>query len=1151
METTDVTDVTELEALAGIFTLSDGVSGFARPGARISLHPRHPRNPRLLPSPFFGLPLFAVVAMVSVTSAGWAADPSALFESRIRPLLAEHCYECHSMEKKQKAGLVLDSKAGWEKGGDSGAPIVPGKPEESLLLKAVRWADKDLRMPPEKAGGKLTDGQIADLEAWIKSGAFDPRLAGATVAAKKSWAEIFAERKQWWSLQPIRPVVPPAGDDPEWSASAVDRFLRAGMKAEGMTPSPKADAPTLIRRATLVLTGLPPSPSEVEAFVAESKNDAGGAYRALVDRLLASPRFGERFARHWLDVVHFTETHGNEWNYDVAYAWRYRDYVIRAFNDDVPYDQFVREHIAGDLIAQPRWNSAGHFNESAMGTAFYHFGEVNHDSCAQFGAIGYEIADTQLDTLTKTFQATTVACARCHDHKLDAVSTKDYHALLGILRSTRSVQRALDGPEVNRDAMGTLRGLKKELRSELAGVWRARTAALDVAKLQALAAAAGDKAPDISSPLHAWFVACRADTTDGNNVEATWRKLAADHAREAAERAEFNRTKFTTLADFREGIAEGWRADGMGLRDGCTPSGDFTVTHEGPNAIKAILPAGVFTFALSDKLNGALRSPTLSRTHGKVSFEVVGGRFSLTHLVFNNCQLNYNHQQSLHHDEWSWLTVAFPEKTDALRPYAELLTFWDNPKFPDPLGTLGKDTENQRGPWEQHAKNPRTWWGVRRVVLHDGPETPKDELSHLARLFAAPAPKSVEEAAARYAAIAGEAVEAFAGNRATDDDVRWLNWTLQSGILPNQADATPRVAELVAKYREVENGISPPTMLPGMADDGPGFAQPVLLRGDFAAPGEPVDRAYVQALTPEGFALGAQGSGRRELAQLMASPDSPLTSRVMVNRIWEWVFGRGLVATPDDFGHLGDRPSHPELLDYLAARFVAEGWSVKKVVRSLVMSRAFQSASAPGAEARQRDPLNVLLSHYSARRVEAEAIRDSILAVSGRLDGKMYGPSIHPYRETADPDKRLFVGPLDGDGRRSIYLKFQLMESARFLSAFNLPGGKVTQGRRDTSNAPTQSLALLNDPFVLAMADHWAGRLVADGCSSVAERVDALFREALGRAPTDTDLENGVASVHRLAATHGVAEADILTSRIVWKDAAHMMFNLKEFIFIP
>ena len=1099
------------------------------------------------------LPLLALAALAAAWASAavvWAAAPdeAAVFESRIRPLLADRCYECHSAAKKQKAGLTLDSKAGWEKGGDSGAPIVPGKPEESLLMKAVRWTDKDLQMPPEKAGGKLSDAEIADLEAWIKGGAYDPRTNAAALPVKKTWAQIYAERLQWWSLQPLHAAAAPPLAGADWPADAVDALLRTRMQAEGVPPAPKADAQTLIRRAALVLTGLPPSPAEVDAFVKGSESDPAAAYAALVDRLLASPHFGERLARHWLDVVRFTETHGNEWNYDVAYAWRYRDYVIRAFNEDVPYDQFVREHIAGDLFAQPRWSRDSGTNESAIGTAFYRFGEVNHDSCTQFGAIGYDIADNQLDTLTKAFQATTVACARCHDHKLDAISTKDYHALLAILRSTREVLHTLDRPEVNRDPMQALQALKTDIRAELAAAWRAEAGTLDAAKLQGLAAAAKGKELDWSNPLRAWAV---AGQPDAGNVAEAWTKLAADYAQESTARADFNRDKFTTLADFRSGIPEGWHADGMGLRDGGCEGGDFAVAPEGSAALKMLLPKGVYTFALSDKLNGALRSPTLRRTRGKVSFETVGGRFSLARVVFNNCQLNYDHQQSLHQDEWSWKTVNFPEESDALHPYAELLTFWDNPKFPDPLGTLGKDVENQRGPWADYAKNPRTWWGVRRIVLHDGPETPKDALASLARLFAGAAPASPDDAAARYAAIAKGVVEAFAAGRATDDDVAWLEWMMRAGILSNRADATPRLAGLIAKYRGVETTLAPPTMMPGMADEGPGFTQPVLTRGDFTKPGEEVSRAYVQALTPAGFTLGPQGSGRAELARLIASPDNPLTARVMVNRIWQWLFGRGLVGSPDDFGHLGERPSNPELLDGLAARFIKEGWSVKKLVRLLVMSRAFQAASAPTAEARERDPQNMLLSHYTARRAEAEVIRDSILAVSGRLDGKLYGPSIHPYRETADPDKRLFIGPLDGDGRRSIYLKFQLMEAPRFLSAFNLPGGKVTQGRRDTSNSPAQSLALMNDPFVLAMADFWAGRIVTDGGTSIADRVDSLFREALGRLPCDSEREDCVAAVRSLAAAYGVDDAGLMESRPVWKDAAHMMFNLKEFIFIP
>ena len=370
--------------------------------------------------------LFATATSMLSNTVVVADERAEFFESRIRPLLINRCYECHSAKTEQNGGLLLDSKAGWELGGDSGTAIVPHDVAASLLIKAVRWDNPDVQMPPKDAGGKLTAAEIADLETWVKSGAFDPRTEVGAAKIRKSWDETFAERRQWWSLQPVTDPPVPEINDIAWSGSAIDRFLRHRMGAEGITPVGLASPETMIRRATLVLTGLPPGPNDVSAFVEASRQDRETAYTQLVDRLLASPQFGERFARHWLDVVRFTETHGNEWNYDVPYAWRYRDYLIRAFNDDVPYNQFVREHIAGDLLATPRHNVSGRFNESVIGTAFYRFGEVNHDSCVLFGSIGYDVVDNQLDTLTKAFQATTVACARCHDHKIDAVSTKDY-----------------------------------------------------------------------------------------------------------------------------------------------------------------------------------------------------------------------------------------------------------------------------------------------------------------------------------------------------------------------------------------------------------------------------------------------------------------------------------------------------------------------------------------------------------------------------------------------------------------------------------------------------------------------------------------------------------------------------------------------------
>src|SRR5262245_12449329 len=385
-----------------------------------------------------------------------ADDPGVdFFEKKVRPVLVEHCYKCHSAEaKKPKGGLLLDSRHGLRQGRHAGPARVPGKPNDSRLVKAVRYQDEALKMPPK---GKLPDAVIADLEAWVTMGAPDPRDKPSSATTAATWEEMLRTRRQWWSLQPVRKSDVPAVRDVAWPDGPVDRFLLAKLEEAGLTPAEPADRRTLVRRLSLVLTGLPPTPEEVEAFV---RDESPTAYEQLVDRLLASPHFGERWARHWMDVVRFSETHGNEWNYEVHHAWRYRDYLIRAFNEDVPYDQLVREHLAGDLLPRPRWNRAEQFNESVIGTAFYRFGEANHDDCIALRQIGFDLADNQLDTLTKAFQATTVACARCHDHKLDAISTRDYHGLLGILRSSRLVSHTIDAPEVNAQPLRRLTALK-------------------------------------------------------------------------------------------------------------------------------------------------------------------------------------------------------------------------------------------------------------------------------------------------------------------------------------------------------------------------------------------------------------------------------------------------------------------------------------------------------------------------------------------------------------------------------------------------------------------------------------------------------------------------------------------------------------------
>jgi len=1113
----------------------------------------------------FGQQMHSIAAEPNATTNRTGDDQAKVefFETKIRPVLIDRCYACHSSKTVLEGNLGLDSQLAIRNGGDRGPVVVPGDAANSLLMQAIRWSDPEIEMPPAEAGNRLSEQQIADFESWINNGAFDPRT-DETAISRKSWDEKFQERLDWWSLRPIERRLLPKNSDTDWNSSSIDSFLRDAMRQQDVVPAQLAEPRTLIRRATLVLTGLPPKPSDVDSFVTEYASEPDKAYAAMIDRLLTSDAFGERFCKHWLDVVRFTETHGNEWNYDVPYAYRYRDYMIRAINSDLPYDQWIREHIAGDLLPHPRWNAQEKFNESAIGTAFYRFGEVNHDSCTQFPIIGYDIVDNQVDTLSKAFLATTVSCARCHDHKLDAISTKDYHAFLGIMRSSRSVQRTINDPDTNQLTFDQLREIKNEVRTELIRVWNRNAEGIQEASIRKALETLKDNPPTIEHPLWTW-IALEKDASDGKELFASWNVKAEEFSKEAKARKEFNTSQFELLYDFRDGIPNGWSKDGLGLREPQSTASDLVVAHEGDAAIKLLLPRGVYTCLLSDKMNGALRSPVLPKSIGKISFEVLGGNFSLARVVCNNCQLNYDLQHSIHHPEWSWVTVNVPIGTDVLYPYAELLTYWDNPKFPDPLGTLGKDTENQRLPFNDHAKNPRTWFGIRRIVAHREAVTPKDDLTYLHRLFDGSAPSDLQQLADRFRRLTHESLERFAEGTSSDDDVRWLDAMLKLNFLENRSSASTALQNKIDHYREVEiHELTLPTTMPGMADEWDGFAQPVLARGDYTKPGETVPRRFLQALDKEGATVVERGSGRAMLAESIANKSNPLTARVMVNRVWHWCFGQGLVLTPDDFGHLGDLPSHPELLDQLSIEFMEEGWSFKKLVRKIVMSRAFRTSSVPSVGAREIDPQNRLLSHYPARRSEAEVIRDSLLAVSGRLDAKLFGPSVHPFREKADTDKRLYTGPIDGDGRRSLYLKVQLMEAPRFLSAFNLPGGKVTQGRRDTSNVPAQSLAMLNDPFVWAMSEQWAKRLLSDGRATIADRIESMFRDALGRPPTDTEKARFVSATIQFAkvlieptipsdsASAGPdLEGTVMASESVWQNMAHAMFNIKEFIYVP
>jgi hypothetical protein len=893
---------------------------------------------------------------------------------------------------------------------------------------------------------------------------------------------------------------------------------------------------------------LPPTASEVDRFVADR---SPRAYEDLVDRTLSSPRFGEHWARHWLDLVRYAETRGYEWNYEIVGAWRYRDYLIRALNADVPYDQLIREHLAGDLIAKPRINAKEGTNESVIGTAFYRLGEAGHDDCTTFREIALDVVDNQIDTVTKAFQGVTVSCARCHNHKLDPIPTEDYYGLYSILNSSRVVTHTIDLPDVNAARLARLRSLKHEIRGELARLWKKESRTIAAQMLEATqlnsgptthkterlekwkmaVAAAGQNLADPAYPFA--DLLCKTASQE-RWLPAVAVRLAERYRQEQAKRTASNRDNFQQFS------VKDWRASGNGLHSG-SDAADFEVSLSGETVLAGVLPPGIYTHALSSRLNGALRSPYLPKNKKYLSVRVLGGGLAARRTVIDNCAIGENYKV-LENDRPQWVRLDTLAAQAELPVFVELVTRWDNPRLPDRPDVLKPHQA-------ELLTSPRSYFGITDAVLHDTPELPAETLLHMLPLFGGEPITDWQTLARRYEAVIAAAVERWASGTTTDDDARWLDWLVRNGLLANRTDATNQLSELIGQYRSIESEIPEPRVIEGLADVGDGKDFAVLIGGNPKNLGKPARRQFLSRVLKDAL-VSTHGSGRRELAEVIANPTNPLTSRVMANRIWSHVFGRGIVASVDNFGLLGDRPSHPELLDYLGTEFVKQGWSMKKLIRSLVMSETFQQSGEVTPRAREIDPENRLLHHYPLRRLEAESIRDSILLSSGKLSKEMYGPSLDPHRDQEKAYRRLFSGPLDGNGRRSLYLKVTRMEGTRFLDMFDYPSPMATRGSRDVTNVPAQALTLLNDPFVVSEAEACARRLLSLDASSVEQRIDALFRLVLSRSPNSAERERFRGLAAEVASLYGIPKGEIVSSLQVWKDLTHAAFNVKEFIYL-
>jgi len=1057
------------------------------------------------------------------------------FIQKIEPLLKLRCYECHSHEQKIKGGLALDSRSGWVKGGESGPAIVPGKPQASLLIKAISHADKDLKMPPKQM---LPAAEIALLTEWVKLGATDPRVLTPKTTeldVDDAWEVEFRKRLSWWSLKPMRRAEPPVVKDATWAREPVDRFIRSTLETAKLTPAPPADAEVLLRRLSFVLTGLPPSPELVDAFLKDYSATPQAAMEKAVDRLLQSPHFGERFARHWMDVVRYTDTYGYEWDNPAKGSHEYRDYLIRAFNDDIGFDQLLREQIAGDLLPKQRIHATARTHENLIGPMFYHLGEHRHGSSLMFNGIHQEMVNNKIDAFSKAFLATTVACARCHDHKLEAVSQQDYYALAAVFTTPRWTSRVIDAPGKNDAVIARLKELREEIRFQLAAKWRE-----SVPTPAALKTAMGDVSS--AKPAINEIIYPLVRVGQAKDVRVGWAELQAEWQKTRDQRIK-TKAAFKTLADFREAaFPPGWVPEGDGMKHGFVEEATPLIALEGPGVATRLLPQGYHTHALSSKLPGALRMPAQHLVPGKhVSVKMAGGEFG-AFLVMDDHAFQNETFTFVTNTEPQWKSFADAELKNGVQQVAvEFTTSALNPNFPPRVG-LNRGLKNS-----DFGYDKRSWISITGIVSHETAGAPQDELDVFTPLYAGEAPTSIDQAWTRVGKWYSEAVIRWCDGRTQPGDLALLDWLLAKKLLPNEAAPESKLARLLEEYREVEGRIAFPRTANSMDErDTPRMNYPLNVRGNVDVPGTAIKPDFLQMFAGRNDVSRSLGSGRLELVESLLQSDHPLTARVYVNRVWQWVFGTGLVATPDDFGRLGDKPSHPELLDYLAREFIRESWSTKKLIRRLVLSQTFRQSGMVTATARERDPADRLLHHYPTRRLEAEAIRDSLLTVAGRLDPKLYGRPILPPRTAIDELKRLYSGPLDGDGRRSIYLQMSIMEPPKFLVGFNLPDLKLPTGRRDVTNVPSQALIMLNDPFVNAMAKHWAVRLLKEPHANADDRIRAMFLSAFGREPGESERRRWLNALDDFATADVV---DRMKDENAWQRLAHAFFNTKEFIY--
>lgn len=900
------------------------------------------------------------------------------FEKQVRPILARNCAGCHNA-KALNAGLDLTSAEGFERGGQSGPLIERDNPAGSRLLRAIGY-QSELKMPPT---GKLKDEEIAALTAWVKMGAPWPEAEAKAAGGnnRSSIREFSEEEKNFWAYQPVSHPVAPKPRDEAWVKSPIDAFILARLEEKNLSPAAPADKLTLLRRATYDLTGLPPTETEIRGFLADGSPDA---FTKVVDRLLASPRYGEKWGRHWLDVARYADSTGNDEDHRYPFAWRYRDYVIEAFNHDLPYDQFIREQIAGDLLPPAKPEEIN--RRGIIATGFLALGPKALAQTDKKKML-YDVYDEQVDVATRAFLGLTVSCARCHNHKFDPILTRDYYSLVGIFASTRS----FSDPQAN-----------------------------------------------VSEPLLKPLVP-KAEYDRYQEQERAHRARV--------ERRQLELSEIMDRAQERLLAVEGSRL------------ADYLLAAREQSEAK-----GAATGGLSEEI---LKKWIEYLKPGKVR----------QHLL-------------------EWQSASPEQLSEVARGYQQ------------------RFLERYAG-WKEKLDQWRAQYRAALAADQDLPGHPQFEAGQ-DRFFS-------EVCFSREGPFSLK----------SDDRSKFSEEDWQ------------RLAALKKELEELKKQAPPEPELACAVEDGEQVRQKVFIRGDYHNEGEDAPRTFPLILAEQTKQpADGGGSGRLRFSQWLTQPEHPLTARVMVNRIWLWHFGEGLVRTPDNFGKMGERPTHPELLDFLARRFVESGWSIKAMHRLIMLSSAYRMSSQAAPASLAADPENRLLSRFNRQRLTVEEMRDGLMAIDGSLDLAM-GGTLQTGKGTdgENDNKRLSLNP-EKLNRRTVYLPLRRANLPALLNLFDFGDATTPAGKRQLTTVATQALFWMNSDFLTERSKKFAQALLELKDRSDAERAKLAYLRIVNREASEEEIRGAAAYVS------GYQQKYAKDALSAWQSFCRVLMSSNDFIYL-